>query len=43
VNIKSIQFPIKTCITWSKHLGKWRVKWTKACLGTNLWPWKLNT
>jgi hypothetical protein len=22
VNIKSIQFPIKTCITWSKHLGK---------------------
>jgi hypothetical protein len=43
VNIKFVQSSIKNCITWSKHLRKRRVKWKKACLATNLWPWKLNT
>jgi len=43
VNIKFVQSLIKTCITWSKHLRKRRVKWTKVYLATKLWPWKLNT
>jgi hypothetical protein len=43
MDLKSVYFLIKTCITWSKKFGYRRVKWTKACLVTNLWPLKLNT